>query len=422
MPVPAPNDRDLDVVVYGATGFVGRLTALYLAGHAPHGLRIGLAGRTESKLAAVRKEAAATMPAAIAWPLITADAANPASLEALATRARAIATTVGPYARYGLPLVAACAKAGTHYADLTGEVLFMRDSIDGYHEVAVESGSRIVHSCGFDSIPSDLGVLLLSEAATADGAGGLTDVTLVVRALRGGISGGTLASMKVQLDEMRADRDRRAIATDPYSLSPDPAAEPDLGKQPDVVGVSFDRDAGTWIGPFVMAGTNTRVVRRSNALQDFAYGRRLRYREVQGFGGRPTGAVLAGATVAGLGAFMAGMQWKPTRSLLDRVLPAPGTGPSEKTQQRGYFRIDVLARTEAGGRYACHIAAPGDPGYAATAVMLGESVLSLALDETKLPARAGVLTPATAMGLPLVDRLRAAGHTYEVERLSSTPA
>jgi short subunit dehydrogenase-like uncharacterized protein len=164
------------------------------------------------------------------------------------------------------------------------------------------------------------------------------------------------------------------------------------------------------------------VVRRSNALQDFAYGRRLRYREVQGFGGRPTGAVLAGATVAGLGAFMAGMQWKPTRSLLDRVLPAPGTGPSEKTQQRGYFRIDVLARTEAGGRYACHIAAPGDPGYAATAVMLGESVLSLALDGTKLPARAGVLTPATAMGLPLVDRLRAAGHTYEVERLSSTPA
>lgn len=416
---PAPADRDLDVVVYGATGFVGRLTALYLAGHAPHGLRIGLAGRSESKLAALRKEAATILPAAISWPLITADAADPGSLETLATRARAIATTVGPYAKYGLPLVAACARAGTHYADLTGEVLFMRDSIDGYHDVAVESGSRIVHSCGFDSIPSDLGTLLLSEAATADGAGALSDVTLVVRALRGGISGGTLASMKAQLDEMRVDRERRGIASDPYSLSPDRAAEPDLGKQPDVIGVSFDHDAGSWIGPFVMAGTNTRVVRRSNALQEFAYGRRLRYREVQGFGPRPVGAVLAGATVAGLGAFVAGMQWRPTRSLLDRVLPAPGTGPSEKTQQRGYFRIDVIGRTEHGARYVCHIAAPGDPGYAATAVMLGESVLSLALDGERLPARAGVLTPATAMGDVLVERLRAAGHTYDVERLSA---
>jgi short subunit dehydrogenase-like uncharacterized protein len=416
---PAPADRDLDVVVYGATGFVGRLAALYLAGHAPHGVRVGLAGRSESKLAAIRKEAAAILPAAISWPLLTADASDPASLEALAARTRAIATTVGPYATYGLPLVAACAAAGTHYADLTGEVLFMRDSIDRYHDQAVESGSRIVHSCGFDSIPSDLGTFLLAEAAAADGAGPLSDVSLVVRALRGGVSGGTLASMKTQLDELRADRERRRLATDPYTLSPDRAAEPELGKQPDVVGVSFDREAGTWVGPFVMAGTNTRVVRRSNALQDFAYGRRLRYREVQGFGSRPTGAVLAGATVAGLGAFVAGLQWKPTRALLDRVLPAPGSGPSETTQQRGHFRIDVVGRTEQGARYVCHVAAPGDPGYAATAVMLGESVLSLALDGKKLPSRAGVLTPSTAMGDALVDRLRAAGHTYEVERVSS---
>jgi short subunit dehydrogenase-like uncharacterized protein len=416
---PAPADRDLDVVVYGATGFVGRLTALYLAGHAPHGVRIGLAGRSESKLAAIRKEAAAILPAAISWPLITADASDPGSLETMAARAKAIATTVGPYAKYGLPLVAACAHAGTHYADLTGEVLFMRDSIDSYHEVAVESGSRIVHSCGFDSIPSDLGTLLLSEAAMKDDTGALSDVTLVVRALRGGISGGTLASMKVQLDEMQADSDRRAIANDPYSLSPDRAAEPDLGKQPDVAGVSFDHDAQTWIGPFVMAGTNTRVVRRSNALLEFAYGRRLRYREVQGFGAKPTSAVVAGAMMAGLGAFMAGMQWKPTRSVLDRVLPAPGSGPSEKTQQRGHFRIDVIGRTEHGERYVCHIAAPGDPGYAATAVMLGESALCLASDGKALPARAGVLTPATAMGHALVERLRTAGHTYEVERLSA---
>ena len=412
------DDRDLDVVVYGATGFVGRLTAGYLARHAPAGTRIGLAGRSEQRLADVRDRLG---PPAARWPLIVADATDAASLAGLATRTRAVATTVGPYASYGMPLVAACAAAGTAYADLTGEVLFMRDSIDGCHDTAVRSGARIVHSCGFDSIPSDLGTLLVAEAAAADGAGDLEDVTLVVRAMRGGLSGGTLASMKTQLDEMRADRDRRRVASDPYALSPDRSAEPDLGRQPDVSGVRFDRDLGCWIGPFVMAATNTRVVRRSNALLDYAYGRTMRYREVQGFGSGPGSPVLAGAMTAGIAAFAAGMAFRPTRTLLDRVLPEPGEGPSDKTQQAGYFRIDVVGRTATGARYVCHVSAPGDPGYAATSVMLGESALCLALDRERLPERAGVLTPASAMGDLLVDRLRAAGHSYDVER-SSPPA
>src|SRR5688572_23551071 len=196
-------ERELDVVVYGATGFVGKLTAEYLAQHAPDGARIGLGGRTESKLADVRSSLGAN---AKDWPLIVADSQDAGALAALAQRTKAVATTVGPYYAYGLPLVEACANAGTHYADLTGEVLFIRKAIDEYHETAAKSGARITTSCGFDSIPSDLGALLLHEAAQRDGAGELEDTTFVVRGTKGGVSGGTIASAKGQLDTMRADK------------------------------------------------------------------------------------------------------------------------------------------------------------------------------------------------------------------------
>ncbi|MGO9295875.1 MAG: saccharopine dehydrogenase family protein [Streptosporangiaceae bacterium] len=182
-------DRELDVVVFGATGFVGRLVAGYLADHAPDGVRVGLAGRSAQRLAEIRARLGAA-----AWPLLVADSADPASVVALARAARVVATTAGPYRRQGLPLVEACASAGTDYADLSGEVLFIRESIDRYHDVATGTGTRIVHCCGFDSIPSDLGVLLLHHAARADDAGYLEDTALVVTALKGGVSGGTLAS------------------------------------------------------------------------------------------------------------------------------------------------------------------------------------------------------------------------------------
>lgn len=176
-----------------------------------------------------------------------------------------------------------------------------------------------------------------------------------------------------------------------------------------------DDDLGGWIGPFVMASANTRVVRRSNALQSWAYGRRFRYREVMSFGSGPTGPIKAGAMVAGLGAFVGALGLRPMRGLLDRALPAPGQGPSEQTRRKGFFRIEIHARTSTGARYVCRVAAQGDPGYAATAVMLGETSLCLALDRARLPPRAGVLTPATAMGDALVDRLRVAGQTFETD-------
>jgi len=408
------EDRELDVVLFGATGFVGRLMAGYLAGHAPGGVRVGLAGRSQRRLADVRAGLGA---AASAWPLLVADSADPESLAALARAARVVVSTVGPYRAQGLALVQACAEAGTDYADLTGEVLFIRDSIDHCQDVAARSGARIVHCCGFDSVPSDLGVLLLHLAARADDAGDLQDTTLMVTALRGGISGGTLASLMGQQEEVRASAVRRQMVQDPYALSPDRAAEPDLGREQDLDRGTYDGDLRMWIGPFAMAGVNTRVVRRSNALQGWAYGRRFRYREVTGFGASPAAPVLAVMTGAGLKAAQAGLEFGPSRALLGRLLPAPGQGPAEKTRRTGYFRIQIQTRTSAGVRYLAAIEALGDPGYSATSVMLGEAALCLALDRDQLPGQAGVLTPATGMGAALAARLRSAGHTLTARQV-----
>ncbi|HYF26836.1 MAG TPA: enoyl-ACP reductase, partial [Baekduia sp.] len=343
-----------------------------------------------------------------------ADSLDPGAMAQLAASTTAVATTVGPYHRYGLPLVEACAAAGTHYADLTGEVLFMRRSIDVADAPAKASGARIVHTCGFDSIPSDLGVLLLAEHAAAHGLGTLTDTTYVVKGLRGGASGGTIDSLRGQLDEAKASKASRKVMLDPYGLSPDRASEPDLGPERDPVGVIRDPELGGWLAPFVMGTVNTRVVRRSNALRGHDYGRSLRYRELMLGGGLPLGPVKAGAIAGGLGAMMAGLALPPTRKLLDRVLPAPGEGPGERAREKGFFRIDIHTTTTSGAKLVCEIEAQGDPGYKATAVMLGEAALALALDTARLPPAAGVLTPATGMGDVLVERLRAAGQRYDV--------
>jgi short subunit dehydrogenase-like uncharacterized protein len=409
MEVVSESGRPYDVVVYGASGFVGRLLAGYLAEHAPPEVRIALAGRSRARVEQVRKG----LPAAARdWPVLEADSSDVASLDALARQTRVLATTVGPYARYGMPVVEACARAGTHYADLTGEVLFVRDAIDRVDDLARKTGARIVHACGYDSIPSDLSTLLLAERAAADGAGGLRDVCLVAT-LRGGFSGGTIDSMRAQLEAVQRDPERRRVIGDPFALSPDRAAEPDT-RQPRDAGPPARTPDGRWTAPFVMAPFNTRIVRRSNALQDWAYGRSLRYGEVMGSGRGPLGAVTAAGVTAGLAGALAAMSFGPTRALLDRVLPAPGSGPGEEAREKGWFRMVVDAETEDGRRYRATSAGPGDPGYAATAVMLGESALALALDGDRLPARAGSLTPATALGDVLVERLRAAGHTYEV--------
>jgi short subunit dehydrogenase-like uncharacterized protein len=404
------SERAHDLVLFGASGFVGKLVAGYLAEHAPEGTRIALAGRTRAKVELVR----ADLPGpGRSWPVLTADSADPAALAELAASTRAVVTTVGPYARYGLPLVEACARAGTHYADLTGEVLFVRDAIDAADATARETGARIVHACGFDSVPSDLAVAELARRAAADGAGALTDVQTVATA-KGGFSGGTIDSMRAQVAAIKERPELRRIAGHPYALSPDRAAEPATRQPRDATPPTRTAD-GRWAAPFVMAPFNTRVVRRSNALQDWAYGRDFSYGEVMATGGGIGGAVAAGVVTGGLAGVLAGMSFGPTAALLDKVLPAPGEGPDAATRARGFFRMVTTGTTESGRRYRSVASGPGDPGYAATAVMLGEAGLSLALDD--LPDRAGSLTPATALGTVLVDRLRAAGHTYEVTEL-----
>lgn len=411
-------ERDIDIALFGASGFVGRLTAGHLATHAPEGVRIALAGRSLERLREVRDELGVT------WPLLAVDAGDRQALTNLARRSRVVATTVGPYVRHGLPLVEACAAAGSHYADLTGEVLFVRESIDRCHEVARRTGAKIVHSCGFDSIPSDLGVLETSRRSAADGAGELTRTTLHVRSLRGGFSGGTIDSLRQQAIMARTDPAARAVIADPYSLVPSPASpeeataprgRPGLGRLTHSLPVRRAQD-GQWTGPFVMASYNTRVVRRSNALLDGSYGRRFRYAEVTDFGRSPTSPLLAWGASVGLLAVVAGMSFTPTRWVLDRLLPSPGEGPSEQTRARGRFRIEIDASTTSGAHYRTTVAADADPGYDGTAIMLGQAALCLALDDDRLPPLAGVVTPASGLGQPLVERLRAAGFTIATRR------
>ena len=413
-------DREFDIVLYGATGFVGKLTAQYLA-TAGDGARIALAGRSTDRLLAVRDTLG---PAAQSWPLIAADASQPSTLNAMAASTRVVISTVGPYMRYGVPLVAACAAAGTDYADLTGEPLFIRECIDLYHKEAVDTGARIVHSCGFDSIPSDLTVFALYRQAERDGAGQLGDTNYVVRRFAGGLSGGTIASMTNLFREAAKDPEARRLLNDPYTLTPDRSAEPDFGPQPDArwrrgrdIAPELD---GYWVGAFAMAIPNSRIVRRSNAMLGYAYGRRFEYAEQMSLGRSivaPVAAAMAtGGNVATVELGGRFLDRVPER-ILERILPKPGTGPSERAREQGHSTVETYTTTSTGARYVARMSQQGDPGYKATSVLLGESGLALALDRDKLSELTGVLTPAAAMGDALLARFPAAGVSLETLRL-----
>jgi short subunit dehydrogenase-like uncharacterized protein len=347
----------------------------------------------------------------------------------MAARTRVVLTTVGPYSRYGLPLVAACAKTGTDYADLTGEAMFVRQSIDDYHKQAIDTGARIVHACGFDSIPSDMSVYALFRRARQDGEGDLLDTNYVLRGFAGGVSGGTIASMTEVMRAASGDPDTRKLLEDPYTLAQDRGAEPELGPQPDLPwrrGREIAPElAGVWAGGFVMAPYNTRIVRRSNALLDYAYGRRFRYAEYMGVGPSLSAPVLSAVTTA-VTAGSAALGYRffrflPKR-LVERVAPKPGTGPSEEVRESGYYRVETYTTTTTGARYVATMAQSGDPGYKATSVMLAECGLALALDRDKLPDLHGVLTPAAAMGEALLGRFPAAGISLDTARLNAAAA
>jgi short subunit dehydrogenase-like uncharacterized protein len=285
-----------------------------------------------------------------------------------------------------------------------------------------------VHACGFDSIPSDLGVLTTAQRVAADGEGTLAETTLLVRSLKGGFSGGTIDSARQQAITARGNAGARRVLGDSYALSPRRSEEPSSGRSQAAGALGrlrrllpVDRDAATgrWTGPFVMASFNTRIVRLSNTLTDWSYGRDLRYREATDFGSGPMSPVLAGGMALGLGGLVAGMAFRPTRAVIDRFLPKPGEGPSPEAQAAGRFRLEIRSTTTTGARYRTRVGADYDPGYGGTAVMLGQTALALALDDG-LPRRSGVCTPATALGEVLVERLRAQGFTFDVERDDQT--
>ena len=404
MPTPRAA-RAHDLVLFGATGYTGRLVAERIA-HAGEPLTWALAGRDRVKLERVRAELAAQVPECAELPILVGDATDPKAMDAIAAATRVVCTTVGPYARYGSELVAACARAGTDYCDLTGEVPWIRAMIDAHHETARKTGARIVHCCGFDSIPSDLGVLLVQEEMKRRKGRPAEHVTAYFGEMKGTFSGGTFASLLGVSDAAASDPAVRRVLFNPYALDPDPAHG---GPDRDERGVGFDRGLRAFTAPFVMSAINSRVVRRSHALLGYPW-HGFAYREVMSFPASPRGLAMAAGWTAGLVGFMAATRIPPVRARLEKKLPAPGEGPTAEQRARGYFVVRVVGEAN-GDRLVVKVSDRADPGYGSTSKMLAQAALCLAKDE--LPTGGGVLTPATAMGYRLIERLRDAGLTFE---------
>ena len=403
--------RDFDLVVFGASGFVGRLVTERLAERAAgSGLRWAVAGRSEQRLEAVR-----TQLGLVALPVLLASADDRDSLDRLAARSRVICSTVGPYARHGSELVAACAGAGTHYCDITGEVQWVREMIHQHERTACDSGARLVHCCGFDSIPSDLGCLMLQETARERFGGPCEDVRFLLRNARGGFSGGTIASLLNLVEAAREDRSLRRQLADPYSLcSPDPSRAP---APRDQQGVRYDDQARSWTAPFLMGPVNSRVVYRSNELLDGLYGRAFHYRECvttgPGFRGRATATALS----VGLKSFVAAAAIGPMRKFMERsFLPAPGEGPGAAEREAGFFDIRLIGLKNGGQRIDARVTGDRDPGYGATSLMLTECALNLAGDRVRDGLGGGSWTPASCFGSALIGQLEAhAGMGFSVD-------
>ncbi|ANM31047.1 hypothetical protein ABI59_17900 [Acidobacteria bacterium Mor1] len=404
--------REFDVVVWGASGFTGRLVAEHLSKRYPpeSDLRWAMAGRNREKLEQVRRDLG---EGGAEIPLLIADSHDAGSLTAMVRRARVVCSTVGPFARYGDALVAACAEHGTHYADITGEIQWVRRMIDRHEETARQSGARLVHCCGFDSIPADLGCRLASQAMQDRHGRACDEIKYLVRRIKGTFSGGTVASLLHVFDEVKQDRSIRRILANPYSIAPDTDRRP---RQVTQRGPSWDEDLGSWTAPYVMAAVDEKIVHRSNALNGDAYGRGLRYREAICTGRGPAGYFRALSATAGLTGFMAGVAFPPTRALLNRfVLPQPGEGPDREQREKGLFKI-VVVGTAGEQQVRVRIDGERDPGYGATSRMLGESAACLAIDGDTLPVGGGSWTPASCMADALRPRLaRHAGVTFAVE-------
>lgn len=393
--------KPFDIVLFGATGFTGGLVADYLA-HCMEReqLRWALAGRDREKLERVRARLKSAQPGLGELPLIAADSHDAASLRAMCEQTRVVITTVGPYARYGEPLVKACAELGTDYVDLTGEPAFVDRMIERYHETAQRSGVKIVHACGFDSVPHDLGAYftlqrLLARLTEEQRASAAVTIEGFVQA-GGTFSGGTWHSLVNAMAEMRDhERERRARAA-----RSTPASARHVGSAP--MSLRYRKELGVWALP--MPSIDPQIVLRSARTLD-EYGPDFRYAHYLGLRHMTS---VAGLTF-GMGSVFALAQWTPTRKLLLK-LKDPGEGPDEETRKRGWFKVTFEGRAGE-ERVLCEVRG-GDPGYGETAKMLAESALCLAFDRAELPPHSGIVTPASGMGALLIARLELAGITF----------
>ncbi len=402
------NDRTYDLIVFGATSFVGQILCRFLVErHGNRGeLRWAIAGRNAEKLETVASETGAEVPH------IVADAADGGALAELAQSTRLVISTVGPYAQYGSPLVAAAVNAGTDYCDLAGEPHWMQQMIDTHQPAAEASGARIVHACGFDSIPSDLGVLFTQDRAVEALGRPCQEIRMQVRAAKGGPSGGTVASMINTIEEVSSDPQLRKVLGNPYALAPQ--GQRTGKRQPNVVKPQ-QGPGGTWLAPFVMAAINTKVVFRTHALLGYPWGDDFTYDESMSMGEGPAGLAKAAALTGGLGAFMGAAAIGPTRNLLSRfVLPKPGEGPSPEAQERGYFKLRFDGTTASGDTITTEVTGDRDPGYGSTAKMIGTAATTL-LATSREATPGGFWTPASAMGTALIGSLQAdAGLDFSV--------
>ena len=411
------HDRDFDIIIWGATGFLGRRVAHHLASRLGSGsdLRWALGGRNQIKLELVRSELG---PEAKDIPIITGDSHDVASLEALVAKTNVVCSTVGPYAKYGSELVNACARRGTHYCDLSGEIHWMRRMIDAHQAEAEQTGARIVHACGFDSIPSDMGVFFLQAKAKERHGKSCSHIKMRVTAMRGGFSGGTAATFIYAIEEGPRDPSMMRFIVEPYSMNPEGQRQgPDRPEKMMAFKVTYDGDLKAWTMPFFMAPVNTKIVRRTNALLGYSYGKDFRYEEAILTGGGPAGWVKATAGAFGARTFMLAMALPPTRWLLKRyVLPKSGKGPSQSVRENGYYDLVLVGKLGDGNVMRARVKGIGDPGVESTSRMLVESALCLAQDSDRIAVGGGFWTPASAMGDLLLTRLTSnAGLSFELD-------
>ena len=410
------RNREFDIIVWGATGFVGRLAAQQLAARSRNetNVRWAIGGRDQAKLERVRTGLG---PGAADIPIITGDSHDAASMEALAERTSVVCSCVGPYAKYGSDLVAACARSGTHYCDLAAEAHWIRLMIDTHAAEAERTGARLVHACGMDSIPSDLGVAVLQQAARERFGGPCSHVRMRVMELSGGFSGGTAAAMLHGFEAGRDDPTIRQGMIEPYFLCPEGQRDgPERPGKLMSVTVEYDEDLKAWTKPFFMGPMNTKIVRRTNAVLDYPYGKDFRYEEATLVGDGWSGRLKAHAEALGFGAFGMAVAIPPTRRLLKRyVLPAPGEGPSQETVEGGHWEIILVGKHDEGGVIKTRVAGVGDPSSMSSSRMLIESALCLLRDEDQITVGGGSWTPESALGEPLLARLTShAGLTFEV--------